>query len=199
MVNAAGVDNSKARSDAFWASLRVNGLEAEYYSDLRGMATAADQVVVARIAGLTMGREVRDYDAEAAGFDREGTSVYFAHAVLKVEQGLSTRAAPAGAQLTLQILLPNPGVLDDVRNRLPTERAIFFLRDMEGKFRAAGFHALANDLDGVFDLVSTQGLLREFEGVVRPPIDAVDPFLLKLDGTAWSTVTEDIVKSTRER
>lgn len=180
---------TRARSDHFWGLLAVNGSPMAHFDTLAAMAKEADIVVVGRIVRVTPGREVRDLGAEAEGSAREDASVYFADATLMVDEAI--KGTPGDA-VKLQLLLPYPDVLDMVQQDLPTERGIYFLRDM-GAYFAAEYpeSSLVSTLDGVFDFVSPQGLIRDLNGTVGVTADEGDEFLHAMTRRAFSDVLDE--------
>lgn len=183
--------STRARSDHFWGLLAVNGSPIAHFDTLDAMAGAADIVVVGRIVAVTPGREVRDLGAEAEGSAREDSSVYFANATIVVDEEI--KGMP-GQAVKLQLLLPHPDVLEKIQQDLPTERGIYFLRDMGAYFAAENpKSSLVSTLDGVFDFVSPQGLIRDLNGTVGVTADEGDEFLQEMTRRAFS----DILGETR--
>jgi hypothetical protein len=181
-----GAASVAARSDHFWRLLAVNGSPMAHFDTLDAMAGESDLVVVGRIVRVAPGREVRDLDAEAEGYAREDASVYFADATLVVEEAL--RGDP-GKELKLQLLLPQSGVLEQVQADLPSERALYFLRDMGAYFAKENPESgLATTLEDTFDFVSPQGLIRDLNGAVGVTADEGDTFLHELSQRTFEEV-----------
>jgi hypothetical protein len=178
-----------ARSDRFWELLAVNGSPMAHFDRLDAMADESDLVVVGRIVRVAPGREVRDLDAEAEGYAREEASVYFADATLVVDEALK---GDAGKDVKLQLLLPQPGVLEQVQADLPSERGIYFLRDMGAYFAKENPESgLATTLEDTFDFVSPQGLIRDLNGAVGVTADEGDTFLHALSRRTFTEVLAD--------
>ena len=177
----------EARSDAFWASLWVNGREAEHYRSLDDMTASADLVVVGRIAEVAEGRVFVD-----AG---TGDAAYYALATLVIEQHVSGDTEPAeeATSIDLELFMTTPDLLEGLRATHPGERSLFFLRD---KYVEATFLELPPELRdaeaGYYRLVSTQGLLRDWDRVVEPPVGAEDQFLLDLAGSDFDTLVAEL-------
>jgi len=169
------VQATTARSEHFWGLLAVNGSPIAHFDTLDAMADDSDLVVVGRIVRVAPGREVRDLGAEAEEFPREEASVYFAEATLVVDEAL--KGVP-GKAVKLQLLLPKPGVLEQIQQGLPTERGIYFLRDMGAYFAKENPKSgLATTLKDTFDFVSPQGLIRDLNTTVGVTADEGDAFL----------------------
>lgn len=178
-----------ARSDHFWELLAVNGSAIAHFDTLDGMADEADLVVVGRIVSVAPGREVRDLDAEAEGYAREEASVYFADATLIVDEAIK---GDPGKEVKLQLLLPQPGVLEQVQADLPSERGIYFLRDMGAYFAKENPDSgLATTLEDTFDFVSPQGLIRDLGGSVGANADEGDTWLHELARRTFTEVLAD--------
>ncbi len=178
-----------ARSDRFWELLAVNGSPMAHFNTLDAMADESDLVVVGRIVSVAPGREVRDLDAEAEGYAREEASVYFADATLVVDEALK---GDPGKDVKLQLLLPQPGVLEQVQADLPTERGIYFLRDMGAYFAKENPESgLATTLQGTYDFVSPQGLIRDLNGAVGVTADEGDTWLHELARRTFTEVLAD--------
>lgn len=192
---------SERRSHQFWESVAVNGVESEHYDDLATMAQAADAVVVGTMRDIALGRVVHDLESEAEGGAAAANSaVYFAYATIAVEENLGGRHPAVGKELRLQFLLGTPQLLPELRDKLPQERAIFFLRDMGRKAAARGApEPLRSDLQGVYDFVSSQGLLRDFAGNVELPEMPRDPFLVRLRGARFSDIVEQVRTALQSR
>ncbi len=174
------------RSDRFWELLAVNGSPMAHFETLDAMADESDLVVVGRIVNVTPGREVRDLDAETEGYAREEASVYFADATLVVDEALK---GDPGTDVKLQLLLPQPGVLEQVQPDLPTERGIYFLRDMGAYFAKENPESgLATTLKGTYDFVSPQGLIRDLNGAVGVAADEGDTFLHEMSQRTFEVV-----------
>lgn len=180
------IQAANARSEHFWGLLAVNGSPIAHFDTLDAMADDSDIVVVGRIVRVTPGREIRDLGAEAEGFLREEASVYFGEATLVVDDAL--KGIP-GKAVKLQLLLPQPGVLEQIREDLPTERGIYFLRDMGAYFAKENPNSgLTTTLKETFDFVSPQGLIRDLNTTVGVSADEGDAFLIAMTHRTFSDV-----------
>lgn len=179
------------RSDAFWRALEITGLDAERYENIGQLYRASDLVVVARIVDFRLGRQVVDRQAIEAGAPANEATVSFGDALIEVETTLSSSSARAGTLMTVQFLLPDVARLDRARSTLPNERAVFFLRDMWEKAKAAGYsNIVLEDLEGVFDLVVSASVIRDIDGVATS-IAGAPPYVSALDGISFTTISFD--------
>lgn len=170
-------DRVHARSDAFWAAVQVNGLDAEQYPTFDALSRASDAVVVATIEDFWLGRIVRDRAAEALGVAEQDATVYIAHATLRVHETLGATKHDPGTVLILQIMIPAPDHLDALRAELPKEAALYFLRDMGAKALREHYPlGLAEELAGIHDMVMHGTSIRDFGG--RSDLMADAPSLL---------------------
>jgi hypothetical protein len=177
-TSASRQDHS--RSDRFWQMLQVHGVEAEHYQDLRTMTQSSDAVVLGRIQGLDVGREVRDLESEAAGQPRIEASVFFAVATVHIDEVLAgDSVAGSSKTISLELLLAAPARLPQLKANTPRERAVYFLRDNSAYAKPPG---------GLYRLVSSQGLLREFDGSVYVAVEIEDQFPRSLEGTRFAEV-----------
>lgn len=190
------VQAATAHSDHFWGLLAVNGSPTAHFDTLDAMADDSDLVVVGRILRVTPWREVRDLGAEAEGYPREEASVYFANATLVVDEAL--KGIPSKA-VQLQLLLPKPGVLEQIQQDLPTERGIYFLRDMGAYFAKENPKSgLATTLKDTFDFVSPQGLIRDLHTTVGVTADEGDAFLTAMTRRTFPDVVAETSRAAAE-
>jgi hypothetical protein len=170
-----------SRSDRFWQALYVRASQAEHYDGLEEMARSADVVVVGRIERIGVGRTI-------------GVSYPITLAELTVVVDVAVKGAESGDRLALEMILPRPDRIGALQDSIPSERALFFLRDKyqlvkgedlteEEKARERGRFAFVND---------QQGIIRDLAGTARvlPGAALEDQFPAPLDGEDFKTVLQ---------
>jgi len=178
---AAATDAAALR---FWRALDIEAVEAFRYDSLDGMIGASDIVVLGAIEGVKPGREVRDLAAEETGVSRDIASTYFAEADIRVDQVLRGNLSPeARGHIRLDLLLPTLEVVPSLQAAVPQPRAVFFLRDM-------GRYYDRRELDGLYQLTSLQGVLRDAGGLVASPEARTDRFLVELQGQPFDALIQ---------
>lgn len=129
----------------FMSPVQLRGTAAEEYSTLGDLANEADMVVVGRISEIERGRElvaapefVGDPVVDDLAFVR------FALARIEVERVL-TKDVVAGPNIDVEILIIRWDQVELLQERLPNDRALFFLRhkadEADGRyFRLVNVH-----------------------------------------------------------
>jgi hypothetical protein len=153
-------------------------MAAESYSSLTDMEQSADAVVVGRIVDV---REGRQWVANASEVDDlvfgEMAIARFANVTISVEEIIGGTLLPIGETVSLEIFLPEDGLIPSLQQTLPLERAVFFLRN-KGPSDSTKYYTLVND---------TQGLVREFAGVSHT-MDVHDAMLHEIEGKPFTTL-----------
>lgn len=174
----------------FWRALQVEAVEAFRYDSIDEMIGASDVVVLGAIEGVKQGREVRDLASEEAGIPRDVASTFFVEADIRVDRLLRGTLSPeSGGRIRLDLLLLAPEVLPELQASVPQPRAVFFLRDM-------GRYYGRVDLDGLYQLTSLQGVLRDAVGLVATPEARTDRFLLELQGQPFDALVQRLAAPT---
>lgn len=171
-----------SNSDRFWGLLSVNGVEAEWYESMAEMRDSSDAVVIASALSFTEGRTFGSADGGAA---------YFGVLSLSVEHVI-TGSAPFTVQL--EVATPERSVLDSLSAVVPTERAIYFLRNKGTSARLwgppPGSSAAAESQ--FWRLVNSQGLYREVAGKVVAPVRVETKFAGLADGRPFDDFADSI-------
>ena len=167
-------------SDAeFWARTVPGGDNVEHYDSLKAMTQAADAVVVGRI--ISIGTDPARYK----GVDLQGAM--YATLTLTIDQvvgGAVTESAPS--QLDLAIFMTDPRDYDRFAARLPSGRALLFLRNSLAEAKDAGQPPLPGD-DHYYRVVSNQGALLDMAAGTQSA-SATDPFLESLSKQTFDSV-----------
>lgn len=181
------------RSDVFWNSLRVNAIESEHYDSLTSLTQAADAVVLGRLVAARPGRVVHDRGAEAQGVDPRLADVFFLNLTLSVDDVLAGQSP--GDQVTVEILVPNADLFASLTKDYPSERAIFFLRDVA---KSAQLHGqpvdVVDGLRGLYRLCTQDAVVRESGGVVHELDFGETEFLNELGGRPFDAVVAEVRK-----
>lgn len=120
VITSSAARTTAEKSDAFWASLQYEFLEAEHYSSLASMTAAADAVVVGRLTSIEAGRVWGDPPDDAA---------YYAEARLEVKEVVAGTLIDTGGALRFELFMAEPSVIEHLQANLPSEEAIYFLRN----------------------------------------------------------------------
>lgn len=170
-------------SDHFWRIVTPNGMAAEEYVDPAHMAREADLVVVGRVESATMGREwVAAPELLDDPFGQERAYARFATVMIRVEQVLGPTAFPVRKDLVpVEVFLHRPEVLDELRQNVPGERAIFALRN-KGADDSPTFFRLVND---------AQGVIREFGHRAHLQADVGSGFE-NVEGVGFASLVESM-------
>jgi hypothetical protein len=177
-----------ARSYRFWSAVAVRGMAAESYDSLEDLAQNADLVVVGTILSVDRGREWVAIPAYVDDpFLSDEAFARFATLTIAVQQiiGPVRTPLPDPSSVKLEAYLPRPGTMALLRENVPRERSIFFLRN-KGKTDSVDFYRFTND---------DQGLLRDFDGLVRISPTGEDHFLTHLDGERFEDILANVVKA----
>lgn len=180
------------RGDRFWHLFTVHGAWVKYYDSLAAMTKAADVVVVATIDSVAAGRSFGEQRPELDHPDE--SVIHFATIKLRVDQLLSGEPrTDADGFITLEMLLPERGVLKELEATVPQGKAIYFLRN-EGQAAAQQGVSKAiqiRDLD-YYRRVNPQGVIRDVDGLVVAPEDGEAAFLTLLNGQRFDQVVEAV-------
>lgn len=172
-------------SDRFWRLLAFEGVEAEHYKSLDGMRVGAEVVVLGTITDVDSSREF--------GGVSDAEPVRLAALTVNVEEVLSGRLASNEASILLEVTLPGARSISELTSLMPRERAVFFLRNKGTEVSGWGWPPDRIEAERPFyRLASSQGLLREFDNVVRPPEGAEDDFLAALAGRPFGDVVQEV-------
>lgn len=163
----------------------VRGVEAEHYKSLDGMRVGAEVVVLGTITDVDSSREF--------GGVSDAEPVRLAALTVNVEEVLSGRLASNEASILLEVTLPGARSISELTSLMPRERAVFFLRNKGTEVSGWGWPPDRIEAERPFyRLASSQGLLREFDNVVRPPEGAEDDFLAALAGRPFGDVVQEV-------
>lgn len=142
---------SSTSSDRFWSALWADGT-FQTYEDAGLAAAASDVVVVGRFTLVEPGRSV----VAVPDFGPDGTLV-FATAQVAVEEVLAGAYTPApDGTLTLELFLPRPSEINELRANTPPERMLLFLRKSPSGGPAV--YALLNPESVVRDIADARTL-----------------------------------------
>lgn len=174
--------NARADSDFFWAALYVAGMEAEAYLSVEEAARAADLVVVGRIGGIRQGRVFVEKVPPGAPAEDGVTS----YAEIEIDVGEELRRAsklPLGEPVRLEMMLGPGDSIETLRATLPTERAIFLLRNkgLDVASRDSPSEITEQETP-YFRLVNSEGVLRELDGLAQPRPFAEKAYVLDVAG-----------------
>ncbi len=176
-----------ARSDRFWSALALRGMAAESYDTLEDLAKSADLVVVGTILSVERGREwvaIPEYVDDAALSGQ--AYARFATVTITIQQIVGPVRAPLPdpSLVKLEAYLPSPGALSILKDNVPRERSIFFLRN-KGESDSVEFYRFTND---------EQGLVRDVDGRLRISPAGEDHFLTLLDGEPFDDILAKVVR-----
>jgi hypothetical protein len=173
----------QARSDGFWQTALLEGSEVEWFDSMEEMLASSDAVVVARPVSFSPGRVFGD--------DKLKTYAYYGVMTLKVEQVL--KGTP-GDTVDLEIATVEPQVLDRLSATMPSDRAIYFLRNKATEARLYGpppgssVEAEAR----YWRLINSQGIYRDAGGKVAAPVNAEAEYAIQADGMPFETLVQSI-------
>lgn len=174
-------------SDEFWGLLLVEGMEAELYSSLASMTRASDAIVIGRVQSVVEGL-IGDARTDPLVSDYVTVMVSVERCILWLRDGCPSR-------VPLEFFVPSTGRHARLLELVPAERALMFIRDKGVEARSLGLDAATTaGLTGRLRLVSTQGVLRDDHGRVKPPllIRELEPFLAGLEGRDFGRVLSEI-------
>lgn len=172
-------------SSHFWGMLAIDTLEAEHYESLVSMTGGSETVVLGRITDV---RATRSFggpeDAEQIRLAALEVSILkVLHGQLKSEQ----------QTIDVEVTLPGGRTVAQLKDAIPAEEALFFLRN-----KGTEAIALGMTVDQVkaevpyYRLVSSQGLIRSIAGAAIPPDGPDDAFSADLRGTPFDSVQEQV-------
>lgn len=157
-------------SESFWGPLRIDAREAEVYSTLKDLKTAADSVVVGTLGEFSVGRRIQGDAAEDV--------VTFVTSEVAIERTLAGR--DLGSSVPLEFLGPAQptdaeAMVSQLNAALPSGEVLMFLRDKGGEEA------------GLFRVVNWSGLWAETE---RASVDTPMTFEPPSDSTSrfWEEV-----------
>jgi hypothetical protein len=175
-------------SDAqrFYGLLAFNGREAEHYETVEEMAANSEVVVLGRLAWVADGRSYGDPEHDAS-------VVQFASVGLEVHEVLAGQPRMPGQDLVVEFLIPSGKVgVIDLKETMPAEEAIFFLRNKGSEVARWGWAEDAVAVEaGFYRLVSTQGVVRNVDGRASHTSLDTDPVRLR------QSVFDDVVATLR--
>jgi hypothetical protein len=154
-------------------------MPAEDYPDLSSAVKAADAVVVGRIARVAKGREWVANEA-IIGDPDVGDRAYarFAAATISVEEVIGGTSYELGGELTLELYLPRAETLAALLETVPTERALFVLRNKGPKDTIEAYR-LVND---------EQGLIRDLGGAGHLMAHDLPTGFTELEGKSFQSI-----------
>lgn len=166
----------------FWGYVVPGGENVERYDSLLAMTTKADAVVVGTVTSI------RTDPQRYQSLDLQGA--LYATLTLSVETVLAGKVNQAAPhQLNLAIFMADPRQYARFAAGLPTELAIFFLRNGLVASMAAKQSPLPDDAI-YYSVVSDQGLIRDVDGSAVPVGN--DPFLVALQGQPFDAVVGQV-------
>ncbi len=177
--------SDSARADAFWGAVHVNAIEAPVPTTLDELMNDSDAVVIGRVIRVERGREwVAAVNLEPAAADMAVEAMArFATVTVAIESPLA--GAKLGTSVALEVFLPTPGSLEDLKAEIPQGRAMFFLH-----------RKLDPGLDGVYRLVGEQAsFFLDDGGRVRPPTEDESTLSAELANTVSFEELADQVKA----
>lgn len=174
-----GVADEAARSDRFWQMLDIRSVDAESFASLEQMAQAADVVAVARIWSVDVSRTI-------------GKSYPLTLAAVRLEVLSGIAGTADGKTIVLEMILPREDLLPLLRESLPAESSLYFLRDKFSLVKDEDLPAATKNLErGLYALVNDgQGVIRNIGGVARtsPMADQDDSFLAEINGESFDDI-----------
>ncbi len=169
------------RSDRFWRPLGIwNGSWGADYPSLGALVEGAHVVVRGRLTDVTAGR-VFGSDAPSDEL------VTMAQLNLKVTERIKwdSRLDP-GDLLYFEVVKPTAESIDVLRDGLPSEEAVFFLRN---RALAAEEEQLAPEIVAqrwtYFQQVNNMGVFRDIDSQVHRPPDGEQAWLDRINGMSY--------------
>lgn len=156
----------------FWGPIDgYLGVEAEHYRDFGRMRDAADAVVLGRITDVKQGRAWLAEKGPTEDFDRR---VVYANVEVEVERILHGELLGDSKSLVIEFAIQNERRLPLLRDAIPAQRGVFFLREKGAEAQGLGF--LGDDVKaeiGRYRLVNGAGVAHDngTEVWVRPDRD----------------------------
>jgi len=163
----------------FWRALFVEATYQTYDSPEASVA-ASDAVIVGRITGASLAREVNA--VPEWGVDGILT---FARVEVKVEQVI---AGDVGQSDTLvwEAFVPIPGELSTVQGSVPEEPVLMFLRAKDGRSPYGEI---------MYDLINPESYLIDDAGVVRSALGGVQAWSSNWNGRSFGALVSTIIRA----
>lgn len=155
-TNVAQEDETIAEF-GFWSPFAVAGDEVEGFASLAEMSQSADLVVTAQVSDISLGRSIQ-YDTPEDVVNYASVSLD----VIDTVEGASPDALSVEFLMTAVTTEDAERSVESLKQLLPAEPAIFFLRAKRGEGE-----------QGLFRLVNRNGLLIENNGALVSPLEAV--------------------------
>jgi hypothetical protein len=166
----------------FWGYVAGGGDGEEVYDSLAAMTTKADAVVVGTVIAI------RTDPARYQSLDLQGA--LYATLTLKIETVLAGKVnVAAPGQLNLAVFMADPRQYARFAAGLPSERAIYFLRNELVETMSARQTPLP-DAAIYYSVVSDQGLIRDVGGAAMPVANF--PYLVALQGRPFDAVVAEV-------
>lgn len=171
---------------AFWGDLYQPRamLEVEHYESIRGMALAADAVILGRLIEVEPGREFGEGDDERH---------HYAAARVEILELLGG-AVPASNELVWELPLPpGQGAAEALalNDRLPNEELLLFLRNKATEVLIGGAIGDAEIEAGFYRTVVSGAAFANVGGRVSVPISPIESdFIMGLEGAGF----EDLIR-----
>ncbi len=186
------------RSNRFWDPLTYSASGYVFHS-LGEMAEAADLVVTGRIIGVRPGRQVI-----VSAEDPEATADFVTAKVAIDEILKGTPESREAGEIDLELFLPDPRRLDDVRANVPQEQQLMFLFHGASLARREGHPPeYQEQYRYTYINVSAQGILRSIDGKVKrlPPavIEDLEVFPTELDGVNFAEIVSRVQQILRRQ
>lgn len=191
VVASVGVALATARQNldtaGFWASVYLEANEAEHYDSLPQMRDAADAVVLGSITEVTLGRVFAFPPAD---------TVQYVTAVVQVDRVLSGQVQrDSSGHVLLEVMLPTPGLANDVIASTPRNQSIFFLRHKATELANLGAPADVVAADELFyRLVTLRAVVWTDSGKAAVHPGEVPDFLTALGGRPFDEVVRGATK-----
>lgn len=190
ILNGTSIRPPQTRSDSFWRLLSINTLEVEHYDSLDSMTSGSEAVVLGKIVGVSLSR--------AFGGQEDAEPIRLAALEVSVSRILAGRLTKAATTIAVEVTIPGGRNIEDLQAAIPTEEAMYFLRNKGTEASDLGFTPEEIEVEApYYRLVSSQGQIRNLGGAALPPEAAEDSFLVDLRGTPFSEVTSQVLVAGR--
>lgn len=184
--NGTSIRPQQTRSDNFWRLLSVSTLEVEHYDSLDAMTSGSEAVVLGKIVGVSLSRTF--------GGPEDAELIHLAALEVSASRVLAGRLTSTAMTIVVEVTVPGGRNIEDLQATIPTEEAIYFLRNKGTEASDLGFSPEEIEAEApYYRLVSSQGLIRNLEGAALPPEAAEDPFLVDIRGARFSEVTSKVL------
>jgi hypothetical protein len=154
-------ESQHQRSDAFWGLTFLRAAEVEVFDSVGQMARSADWVVEGKIAGASPGRVVTDESGVPIGWN----------ANVRVDVS-ATLVGQELKSIDLEVIFLSKAKFQDfLRQSLPTETAIFFIRNKAVAARHAGWSEPDAEREAGYNMLinMSQSVFRVFDGRIATP------------------------------